>query len=215
MLRCWWVKAQMGVTLPQAHCQAGGSRGKFLCPIASSPPLSHLVALSVASHETMIDYKSRLVNNARNNCLMMINGTDFCIQQKGVARKGNLFGSHKYAGKSMLCYKHRVNILERNLIRVEGPYPTGAWPSVNFVYSVLLHCLEPGERVEADNSYVGHAKKIKCPNNDCNPVENLWMQSVARSCHGTLSRHLKNWGILEKVYRHDITAHETVFMRVR
>jgi hypothetical protein len=54
-------------------------------------------------------------------------------------------------------------------------------------------------------------KEIKCPNNDCNPVENLWMQSAARSCHKMLNRHLKNWGILEKVYRHNITAHRMVF----
>jgi hypothetical protein len=37
------------------------------------------------------------------------------------------------------------------------------------------------------------------------------MQSAARSCHKTLARHLKNWGILEKTYRHYITAHRTLF----
>jgi hypothetical protein len=41
-----------------------------------------------------------------------------------------------------------------------------------------MHCLELGERVEANNSYVGHAKNIKCPNNNCNLVENLGMQRV-------------------------------------
>jgi hypothetical protein len=56
---------------------------------------------------------------------------------------------------------------------------------------------------------------IKCPNSDCNPVENLGMQSVARSHHETLKGHLKNWGILEKVYRLDITVHGTVSTRVR
>jgi hypothetical protein len=30
-------------------------------------------------------------------------------------------------------------------------------------------------------------------------VENLGMQSVARSCHEMLNGRLKNWGILEKV----------------
>ncbi len=135
-----------------------------------------------SSHtKPLIDYESRLVNNTGNNCLMMIDGTDFRIQQKGVTRKGNLFGSHKYAGKSTFCYEHRVNILAGNLVWFEGPYPTGMWPEVKFSYSVLLHCLEPGERVEADNSYVGHAKTIKCPKNDCNPVENLWMQSASQS----------------------------------
>jgi hypothetical protein len=49
---------------------------------------------------------------------MMINGTNICIQQKGVTRKGKLFGSHKYAGKSALHYMLGVGILMGNLVRV-------------------------------------------------------------------------------------------------
>jgi hypothetical protein len=49
------------------------------------------------------------------------------------------------------------------------------------------------------------------PNKDCNPAENLGMQSAARSRHETLSGRLKKLGILEKVYRHNITVHGTVF----
>ena len=57
---------------------------------------------------------------------MTIDGTDFRIQQKGVAMKGNAFGSHKYAGKLALRYELGIDILKENLIWVEGPYPTGA-----------------------------------------------------------------------------------------
>jgi hypothetical protein len=60
---------------------------------------------------------------------------------------------------------------------------------------------------------VGHPDKIKCPNNNCNPAENLGMQSAARSHHETFNFNgrLKNWGILERTYRHDIELHGTVF----
>ena len=78
-----------------------------------------------------------------------------------------------------------------------------------------MNCLAghllPGKRVEADNGYVGHPDKIKCPNNDCNLARNLWMKSVARSRHETFNGCLKNWGILERTYRHDIELHGTVF----
>ncbi len=37
------------------------------------------------------------------------------------------------------------------------------------------------------------------------------MQSAARSHHKMLKGCLKNWGILEKVYCHDIMVHGTVF----
>ncbi len=131
---------------------------------------------------------------------MTIDCTDFRIQLKGAARKGNLFRSHKYTDKSALHYELRLAILMGNLVWVEGPFPAGAWKNdIHFFNSVLSYCLEPGERVEADKGHVGHANKIKCPNNDCKPVENFGMQSVVRSCHKTLDGHLENWGILEKV----------------
>ena len=34
---------------------------------------------------------------------------------------------------------------------------------------------------------------------------------MARLCHETFNGRLKNWGIFERVYRHDITVHGTVF----
>jgi hypothetical protein len=160
-------------------------------------------------------FESRLINNIGNDCLMTINGTNFHIQQKGAARKRNLFGSHKYAANSALCYKLGVDILAGNLVWVEGPYPTGAWNGINFLNSVLLHCLESGKHVEVNNSYVGHANKIKCPQNNCNLAENLGMQGAARSCHEMLNKHLMSWSILEKVFRHDITCMGWFFTCVR
>jgi hypothetical protein len=144
---------------------------------------------------------------------MTIDGTDYRIQQKGVTKKGNLFGSHKYGGKSALGYELGIDILAGNLVWVLGPYPAGRWMDVKIFDDILSNLLElePGERVEADNGYVGHANKVKCPNNDCNPPENLRVQSAARSRHETFNGCLNNWGILEKVYRHDITVHGTVF----
>ena len=37
------------------------------------------------------------------------------IQQKGVTKKGNAFGSHKYTGKSAPCYKLGIDILKGSL----------------------------------------------------------------------------------------------------
>ena len=132
---------------------------------------------------------------------MTIDGTDYRILQKGAARKGNAFGSFKYAGKSALRYKLRVDILAGNLIWVSGPYPAGKYTDIAIYNSVLANCLEPGERVgvEADNGYVGRPDKIKCPNNDCNPAENGVMQGIARSRHETLNGQLKAWGILGNI----------------
>ncbi len=80
---------------------------------------------------------------------MTIDGTDFRIQQKGVAKRGNAFGSHKYAGKSALRYELGIDILKGNLVWVEGPYPAGAWPDIKIFLNTLAGHLLPGERVEA------------------------------------------------------------------
>jgi hypothetical protein len=156
-------------------------------------------------------FESRLIDDIGNNCLMTIDGTDFKILQKGAAKKGNVFSSHKYAGKSALCYELGIDILAGNLVWVEGPYPAGAWPDIKIFMNTLVHTLTLGKCVEADNGYVGHPDKVKCPNNDSNPAANLGMQLAMRSCHKTFNGCLKNWGILEKTYRHDITVHGTVF----
>ncbi len=55
--------------------------------------------------KSQIDFKSRLVHDELNDCLMTINSSDFHIQQKGVAKKGNAFGSHKYTRKAVLRYE--------------------------------------------------------------------------------------------------------------
>ena len=77
----------------------------------------------------------------------------------------------------------------------------GAWPDIKIFLNCLTRHLLPGEHVKADNGYVWHPDKVKCPNNDCNPEKNLGMQSNARSRYKIFNGHLKNWGILERTYR--------------
>ena len=102
---------------------------------------------------------------------MTINGTDFRILQKGIAKKGNAFASHKYAGKSALRYELGVDILAGNLVWIQGPYPAGKYTDTKNFNKILRNFLKPGERVKTDEGYRGHADKIKCPANDANPEE--------------------------------------------
>ena len=94
---------------------------------------------------------------------MTIDGTNFRILQKGIAKKGNAFASHKYTGKFALRYKLGVVILAGNPVWIQGPYPASKLTDVKIVNKVLRNFLEPGERVEADEGYRGHPDKIKCP----------------------------------------------------
>jgi len=93
----------MGVALFRAHCRAGRRSGKIIIVLLSrpaSPLTSFFVTASLA--KSHIVFESRFKHDVQNGCLMTIDGTDYSIQQKGVGKKGNLFGSHKYGGKSAL-----------------------------------------------------------------------------------------------------------------
>jgi hypothetical protein len=81
---------------------------------------------------------------------MTVDGTDFRIPQKGVAKKGNAFGSHKYLGKSALHYELGINILVGNLVWIQGLYPAGKYTDIEIFNKVLRNFLEPGKRVEAN-----------------------------------------------------------------
>ncbi|KAL3762380.1 hypothetical protein ACHAW5_000642 [Stephanodiscus triporus] len=93
---------------------------------------------------------------------------------------------------SALRYELGVSILGGDLVWIQGPYPAG-------------------ERVEADEGYVGHPDKIVCPTNPGYSDERRAMSGRARARHETLNGRLKNWGILRQVFRHRIQLHGTVF----
>jgi hypothetical protein len=99
------------------------------------------------------------MHNVLNDCTMTVDGTDFRIPLKGIATKGNAFGSHKYAGKSALRYELGINILVGNLVWIQGPYSAGKYTDIIIFNKVLRNFLELGERVEADEGYRGHPDK--------------------------------------------------------
>ncbi len=147
------------------------------------------------------------------NCTMTVDGTDFCIPQKGAATKGNAFATYKYAGKSALRYELGVDILSGNLVWIQGPYPAGKYTDIVIFNKVLRNFLERGKRVEAEEGYRSHPAKIKCPGNDANPAENRGMQGRVRAHHETLNGWLQNWGILSQVFCHNIMMHGVPGMR--
>jgi len=70
--------------------------------------------------------------------------------------------------------------------------------------SALLGEVDPFERVEADDGYVGeHPKYVKCPGGFTNPEITEFMQ-----------HRFKYWGILQQVFRHNIAQHGEVFRAI-
>lgn len=121
------------------------------------------------------------------------------------------YASHKFNKKSGLRYEICLNIQTADVVWIHGPFPCGKWPDINIFREALMHHLDNGERVEADDGYVGeHPMHIKCPKGFANGEETLYMQQRVRSRQETINNNLKFWGILREVYTQDMVKHGDV-----
>ena len=133
-----------------------------------------------------IIFENRKKSGSVNDCLISI--TDCHIPQQGQAVKGNPFSSHKFAGKCALRYELGVDIIDGNLVWLEGPFPAGKFTDITIFRHTLIHHLDPLEWVMADDGYVGKAPgKVKCP---CTwidlPDEHAMQSSVPEPFFGPL-----------------------------
>ncbi len=162
-----------------------------------------------------IVFENRKRSGSLNDCLLSIDRTDCRIPQQGPAVKGNPFSSHKFNGKCALRYELGVDIVEGNLVWIEGPYPAGKYSDITIFRNSLQHFLDPIERVEANDGYIGEALyHVNCPKCAANPEENRQMQGLVRARHETLNGRCKAWEILKQLYRHDIALHSYVFRAI-
>ena len=69
-----------------------------------------------------------------------------------------------------------------------------------FCNSFISH-IEPGERVEANDDYVGESPAhIKCPRGFANDPQCLLKQQRIQKRQETVNKRFKNWGILKQVF---------------
>ena len=124
------------------------------------------------------------------------------------------FYCHKIK-KSGLRYKICLNIRTGDIVWVNGPYACVHCNDINIFRESLVSFLGPGERVEADDGYIGDAPHyIKSLMICTHPMETRIMQGIARSRQETVNRRFKCWGILTQVFRHDIPKHAEVMYAV-
>jgi len=73
-----------------------------------------------------------------------------------------------------------------------------------------IGALSEGEKVEADNGYIGEGVYISTPN-EFNPKDEEKMKDLARSRHETVNGRNKIFSVLAKDFRHDTTFHSPCF----
>ena len=156
-----------------------------------------------------IKFSNRYAEDEGNDCLVSVDGTDFCIPELG-----KIFYSFKFR-KSGLRYEVAICIKTGWIVWFNGPYEPGLYNDLQIFRESFKTFLDKGERIEADDGYIGDAPRfVKCPKCFANPTEKEAMQKRVRSRHETVNKRFKNWGILNQVFRHDITNHGLVFSAI-
>ena len=108
-----------------------------------------------------------------------------------IAELGRSFYSHKFQ-HSALRYEIALSILTGDICWVNGPYEAGRWPDIKVFRDSLMSHLEKGERVEADDGYIGeHPQWVKCPKGFANLEETEFMQQRCRNRQETVNKRLK------------------------
>lgn len=142
---------------------------------------------------------------------MSVDGTDFPVQANGAQ-----WFCHKTKG-SGVRYEVGICILTGDIVWIEGPYACGDWPDINIFRRSMIHYLDDGERVEADDGYVGDAPIHCVVPNMMGPVksqEYLAMESKVASRHETCNKRFKHWNCLQKRFHHDVKKHGNCFRAV-
>jgi DDE superfamily endonuclease len=142
-----------------------------------------------------------------------VDGTHFLVKRPTVFDVARKFYSHKFK-KCGLSYEVALCIHTGHIVWIHGPFPA-AVPDITIFRSSLLSHLGPGERVEADDGYIGEAPNfVKCPKSCANPEDNTKMQQLVRNRQETVNARFKDWGCLQQRFRHDLVKHANCFRSV-
>ena len=85
-----------------------------------------------------------------------------------------------------------LSIIAGEIGWVSGPYETGKWPEIKKFRDSLMSHLEKGERLQADDGYIGeHPQWVKCRKEIANLEEIEFMQQRCRNRQEMVNKRLK------------------------
>ena len=158
-----------------------------------------------ALEEEVIVWNNRKTNDRGDDCLASVDCIDCQFQQilinhptdpgKKIINKA--LYSFKFHGPA-LRYEIGVSLLSSDIVWINGPFCPGDWNDLQIFRLNLMNQLEPGERIEADDGYVGEAPtSIVCPSSCTTDDQSLAMMKRVEGRHEAMNRHMKNWRCLK------------------
>ena len=161
-------------------------------------------ALSLLARIPIICWENRrLIENMDHRAKVSIDGTD-CLIFEPTPFDTKWF-SHKHNGPG-LRYEIGICIVSEHIVWVSGPHKCGV-PDLVIAREGILYILEDGEKIIADGGYRGE------PNiwhkGHCRRTAKL--EGVVRARHENANGRLKNFGVLNQRFRHDLSLHGYCF----
>jgi len=139
-------------------------------------------------------------------CRVTVDGVDFSMYEPSPFNPKWL--SHKFNGPG-LRYEIGICIQTSWVVWINGPFPPSDYPDISIARDGINDELDPGEKYLADGGYADGNQYSTTPDgiND----HDHWMKAKARARHEAVNHLFKNWGILERRFRHNKLLHGKVF----
>lgn len=157
-----------------------------------------------------IIWANRLVGDAKDRCLVTVDGTHFLINNKRIQITKKLtkrWFSHKF-NKAGVSYEIAVCIKTGDIVWINGPFPAGTHDLTIFRYK-LKDMLLPMEHAMGDRGHRGYTKTITpCHARNCQHKRSM---AVLRSRHEAVNRRFKTFKALDNRFRHDVNEHHIFF----
>ena len=111
-----------------------------------------------------------------------------------------------------LRYEVGVCIQTSEIVWSNGPFPCGSWPDLRIARNEIIFLIDPEEKILADGGYADGGQFFETPTGINNADQR--MKQLARARHETINRRLKQWNVLQRVFRHGTEKHCNVFLAV-
>ena len=109
-------------------------------------------------------------------------------------------------------YEVGVCLRTSDIVWISGPHYPGLYNDLQIFRFDLLGMLEPHERVEADDGYIGECPaNCKCPNGTTRRENRLRINQLQRSRHERFNERFMNFGCMNQKFRHSVSKHGLCF----
>lgn len=109
-------------------------------------------------------------------------------------------------------YEVAIAIRSNNIVWVNGPFRPGEYNDLDIFRAGLIHNLDHGERVEADDGYIGECPThCKCPGALTVLPQQQRMRARLRMRHESINEKIKNFQCLVKIFKHGLDKHSHCF----